>query len=116
MKKISCLIILVFTLTGCSVENGEKISSDSSIPTQMNQQQSGTDGVLVKINSDNVMAAGYDSIRKVMTVQFKNGSQYEYYEVEPELWASFLIAQPHPWSKVGYPRLVGEGYPYRRIQ
>jgi hypothetical protein len=50
-----------------------------------------------------------------MTVQFNNGYTYEYYGVQPELWNSFIAAQPHPWSQVGYPRLVEGGVPYKRI-
>ena len=50
-----------------------------------------------------------------MTVQFDNGALYEYYGVPLELWTSFIAAQPHPWSAVGYPRLVQGGIPYKRI-
>jgi len=52
----------------------------------------------------------------VMTVQFKNGALYEYYGVSPELWVSFVAAQPDPWSQIGYPRLVQAGLAYKRIR
>ena len=60
-------------------------------------------------------AAGYDAASKVMTVQFDNGSLYEYYGVPADLWTAFVAAQPHPWSQVGYPRLVQGGVPYKKI-
>jgi hypothetical protein len=52
----------------------------------------------------------------VMSVQFNNGSIYEYYEVPAELWNSFIAAQPNPWSTVGYSQLVQGGYSYKRVQ
>lgn len=75
----------------------------------------GTNGELISIQSDNVQMTGYDATTQTMKVQFDNGSLYEYYGVSPELWTAFLDAQPHPWSQVGYPRLVSGGVPYKRI-
>lgn len=75
----------------------------------------GTNGQLISIQSDNVRAAGYSEASMVMTVQFDNGALYEYYGVPAELWTTFVAAQPHPWSEVGYPRLVQGGIPYKRI-
>jgi hypothetical protein len=79
------------------------------------KEQVGTNGQLISIQSDNVRAAGYDEVLMVMTVQFDNGALYEYYGVPADLWTSFVAAQPHPWSQVGYPRLVQGGIPYKRI-
>ena len=76
----------------------------------------GTNGQLISIQSDNVRAAGYDANSMIMTVQFQNGYTYEYYGVPAEIWNDFFSAQPHPWSQVGYPRLVEAGIPYKRIR
>ncbi len=75
----------------------------------------GTKGELIPIASSNVTAAGFDADSLVMTVKFNNGSLYEYYNVPIGLWEDFVAAQPHPWSQVGYPRLVQGGISYRRI-
>ena len=75
----------------------------------------GTNGQLISIQSDNVSAAGYDETSLVMTVKFDNGAVYEYYGVPTDLWTSFIAAQPHPWSAVGYPGLVQGAIPYKRI-
>ena len=108
--------VLAFTLTACAslpTLNGETSSgvteqSENPIPI-------GTNGQLIYIQSDNVRAAGYDEGSMIMTVQFNNGSLYEYYGVPAELWTSFVAAQPNAWSQVGYPRLVRGGIPYKRI-
>ena len=110
------LAVFAFTLTACGslpTLNGESSSSD----TQESQaiESVGTKGQLISIQSDNVRAAGYDEASMVMTVQFDNGALYEYYGVPTDLWTSFVAAQPHPWSQVGYPRLVQAGIPYKRI-
>jgi len=94
-------------------------SDDSDSHTLSSKDQTvatiGTNGQLIAIQSDNVQAAGYDANSMVLTVQFDNGALYEYYGVPADLWTSFIAAQPHPWSQVGYPRLVQGGIPYKRI-
>ena len=111
MRKSLGFILLILALAGCGSQN--KIDD-----IQVNQSavsQIGTNGQLISIQSDNVRAAGYDEASRVMTVQFDNGALYEYYNVPTDLWTSFVAAQPHPWSQVGYPRLVQGGVLYKRI-
>lgn len=113
MIKGTLLLILLAGLNGC----GSQVKG-SNVPTstiQSSPQQVGTNGRLIAIQSDNVRAAGYDETSEVMTVQFKNGALYAYYGVPADLWAFFVSAQPHPWSQVGYPRLVQGGFPYKRL-
>lgn len=104
------VVLSIELLTGCggAIEN-------SSSPQVEAQKVVGTNGQLISIQSDNVQAAGYDANSMTMTVQFNNGYTYEYYGIPAELWNSFIAAQPHPWSQVGYPRLVQAGVPYKRI-
>ena len=110
MKRLAVLAICL-VLTGCGVSIKD-VSNDENSAVQ----RVGTNGQLISIQSDNVRAAGYDEASLVMTVQFDNGALYEYYGVPADLWTSFVAAQPHPWSQVGYPRLVqGGGIPYKRI-
>lgn len=105
-----------FLVTGCGVSSTSITASDEQSARVSEQiDQFGTNGQLISIQSDNVRAAGYDEASKVMTVQFDNGAIYEYYGVPADLWTSFVAAQPHPWSQVGYPRLVQGGLPYKRI-
>lgn len=111
MRKNLSFLMLIFALTGCASQN---ITNDSHT-AQSSTAQIGTNGQLISIQSDNVRAAGYDVNSMVMTVQFDNGALYEYYGVPADLWTSFVAAQPHPWSQVGYPRLVQGGIPYKRI-
>lgn len=111
-KKLSlcCVILfLLFPLSSCGSPSSEIVT------TKQESSAVGTDGQLISIQSDNVRAAGYDETSMVMTVQFDNGALYEYYEVTADLWTAFVAAQPHPWSQVGYPRLVQGGIPYKRI-
>lgn len=105
---ISCLV-----LSSCSTSQDSILETNSALvqPTTT----VGTNGQLIAIQSENVSAAGYNETTLVMTVQFDNGALYEYYGVSAELWTSFVSAQPHPWSQVGYPRLAQGGIPYKRI-
>ena len=110
MKRTFLLILSVGLLSGCG-----NSSEPASSPQVEAQTVVGTNGQLIAIESDNVRAAGYNASALIMTVQFNNGYTYEYYGVQPELWNSFIAAQPHPWSQVGHPRLVEGGVPYKRI-
>ena len=105
---------LVIGLSGCGnlVDTSESTTSNENTATQ----RVGTNGELISIQSSNVSAAGYDVASLVMTVMFKNGAVYEYYGVQPEVWNEFFAAQPHPWSQVGYSKLVQSGLPYKRIK
>lgn len=105
------LLLSIELLTGCGSP------SESEFIAQVESQSVvGTNGQLISVQSDNVQAAGYDSNSMTMTVQFNNGYTYEYYDIPAELWDSFIAAQPHPWSQVGYPRLVQAHVPYKRIR
>lgn len=107
-------VLLAILVSGCGT-NSDITQSTESIQSQ-GSTSVGTNGQLISIQSDNVRAAGYDAAVLVMTVQFNNGYTYEYYGVQPELWNSFIAAQPNPWSQVGYPRLVQAMIPYKRIR
>lgn len=111
MHKNLAILALILSLSGCG--NQDFRSENETLKNTVSQV--GTNGQLISIQSDNVRAAGYDEGSMVMTVQFDNGALYEYYGVPLELWTSFIAAQPHPWSAVGYPRLVQGGIPYKRI-
>ena len=104
------VLLSLFLLTGCG--GGE---NQTQSPQEVTQDIVGTSGQLIPIQSDNVQAAGYDANSMIMTVQFDNGYAYEYYGIPAELWNSFVAAQPHPWSQVGYPQLVEGGYHYKKI-
>jgi hypothetical protein len=110
---ITLFLALTFLLTGCA--NGTSSSGEISEREDNQVSRVGTEGQLIPIQSDNVRAAGYDAETLVMTVQFRNGYLYEYYGVSADVWTSFVVAQPNPWSQVGYPSLVQSGIPYKRI-
>jgi hypothetical protein len=115
--KFAILVLITSSLNllaACS--STSQGSNTISSQTISSAQQIGTKGELIPIHSDNVIAAGYDELSMVMAVQFSNGALYEYYGVPTNLWSSFLAAQPHPWSQVGYPELVRGGIPYKRIR
>lgn len=113
MKKIAglaCvpLLVLLVACGGGAPASTMTTETTTEIVTQSNTR-------LIPIQSDNVAAAGYDPTTQTMTVQFHEGSVYQYSPVPQSLWDDFVAAQPHPWSAVGYPRLVQAKVPYRRV-
>jgi hypothetical protein len=113
-SRFLAVFFVSLTLTSCSSSSDTNSQSNSSI--EQLPSSIGTNGDLIAIQSDNVQAAGYDEASMIMSVQFDNGAIYEYYGVPADLWTSFVAAQPHPWSQVGYPRLVKGAIPYKRIR
>lgn len=99
-------------ISGCASEGALDQHSESYSESQL---AIGNDVDLLVIESSNVRQAGYNSNTKILTIVFGNGFRYEYFDVPQNLWNDFLEAQPNPWSQVGYPRLVGQGYKYKRI-
>jgi hypothetical protein len=113
--KFCAICLCLILLASCAAES-PNLNADSLIAnTSPTQESIGTSGQLIAIESDNVSSAGYEASSMVMTVKFDNGALYEYYGVPADLWNAFIAAQPHPWSQVGYPRLVQSGVPYKRI-
>lgn len=112
---IQFLTGFALSLVLCGCVTSEDLNPEENSSQNQATSSVGTNGQLISIQSDNVSAAGYDESSMVMTVQFDNGALYEYYGVPADLWTSFVAAQPHPWSQVGYPRLVQGGIPYKRI-
>ncbi len=110
VKRTITLILFAGLVSGCG-NSSELVTS----PQKKVHALVGTNGQLIPIQSDNVLAAGYEINSMTMTVRFNNGYTYEYYGIAAEVWDSFLAAQPHPWSQVGYPQLVQAGVPYKRI-
>ena len=116
MKKLLSVILLAISLTGCAINDDNLEPSTETTDNSSDLESLGTNGLLISIVSDNVNAAGYDSDLQVMSIQFDNGALYEYFGVPYEVWRDFIAAQPHPWSQVGYPRLVQAGIPYKRVR
>jgi hypothetical protein len=103
------LLVHIAFLSACSIDETYRSTEGSS---QSYQYQ---DGLLISIESDNVSAAGYKKSTRTLTIVFDSGSIYEYYDVSESVWIDFLEAQPHPWSRVGYPQLVQGGVSYSKI-
>jgi hypothetical protein len=114
IRRLLFTIIFLMSLTSCS--EVDEVAATAGRESNAEAPSNSTQGALIAIDSNNVDAAGYDEDSMTMTVQFKNGYVYEYYGIPAELWNSFIAAQPHPWSQVGYPRLVQAGVPYKRIR
>jgi KTSC domain-containing protein len=54
-----------------------------------------------RIESEALNGASYDAVHRVLTIEFESGSVYQYFDIEPELFAALEAAQPHPWRVVG---------------
>lgn len=118
-RGVLAVALIGFIATGCAptdaAQAGSVGQSDAAPAVTSDSRAVGTGGDLIPIDSDNVAMAGYNDSTRVMTVLFDSARLYEYYDVPPQLWESFVAAQPDPWSLVGYPELVQGGYAYREI-
>jgi hypothetical protein len=53
---------------------------------------------MTPVNSTNILAIGYDPDSATLTISFKGGDEYEYYDVPQHEFDSFLAAE----TKGGY--------------
>jgi len=67
----------------------------------------------IAVASSNVRSIGYDSETRTLEVEFKGGSVYEYYDVEPEVYSEFMKAPSKGrflWNN------IRDVYDYQRIE
>ena len=118
-RSVTALALVGLVAAGCGssgTDDAPPVDSRAATGTDgLDTAGIGTGGELIPIDSDNVAMAGYDDSTRIMTVLFDSARLYEYYDVPPQLWESFVAAQPDPWSLVGYPQLVQGGYDYREV-
>ena len=108
----SLMLISLVAINACSIENPEQSAAATAPLIDLSQD---TKGELISIQSDNVSMAGYDASTQMMTVLFDDGNASWYQPVDQSTWTAFYLAQPHPWSQVGYPQLVQSGVPYGKL-
>ena len=111
-RLLAVVCVPVFVVLASCSQSGSIATVNSEVANQLPAQ---TSTGLISIQSDNVAAAGYDPATQTMTVKFLEGAVYQYAPVTQSIWDDFLAAQPHPWSAVGYPRLVEANVPYWRL-
>lgn len=46
-----------------------------------------------KVNSSNIVESRYDIEKKIMQVEFKNGSIYEYYDIPHAIYTRFRLSE-----------------------
>ena len=51
-----------------------------------------TDIVRTRVKSSNIFSIGYDPVNKILQVEFKKGSIYEYYDVPDTVYQNFMKA------------------------
>ncbi|HOH61206.1 MAG TPA: KTSC domain-containing protein [Bacilli bacterium] len=77
----------------------------------ISEQISGTT-INVEVQSSNLKFASYDTSTKVLTITFKNGSIYEYYEIPWALFTKFRMAKSH--GKF-FSKEISRNFKYKRI-
>jgi hypothetical protein len=51
-----------------------------------------TDILRTRVKSSNIFSIGYDPVNKILQVEFKKGSIYEYYDVPDNVYQNFMKA------------------------
>lgn len=110
------LVLAVFVLFGCHVPKQPMPTTTKGEQTNNRNIGLDTKGQLIEIRSDNVSRASYDAETETLVILFKTGAKYWYSPVPQSTWHEFYLAQPHPWSEVGYPKLVLAKIPHGRIE
>ena len=68
---------------------------------------------MIRVSSSNLWAVDYNPQTQTLTIQFRSGHIYEYYNVAQNVFEALLAAS----SKGKYHhRYIKDRYPYRRIR
>lgn len=51
------------------------------------------DIIRVRVKSSNIYSIGYDPVNKILQVEFRKGSIYEYYDVPDDIYKKFMNAE-----------------------
>lgn len=68
----------------------------------------------VPVRSTNLHSVGYDSTTRLLTIEFQNGSVYDFEDVPQELHAELMKAESH--GKFFHSRIRNAGFRGRRIR
>lgn len=68
---------------------------------------------MIPVSSSNLKAIAYDTLHHILTIEFHNGSIYEYYNVPPHIYEGLLYA---PSKGKYHHRYIKNNYPYKRIK
>ena len=68
----------------------------------------------VPVASSNLQCVGYDETTRTLTIEFRNGSVYEYADVPPEVHDELMHAESH--GKYFHRQIRNAGYKTRRVQ
>lgn len=70
----------------------------------------------VPVESSNLSAVGYDPASQVLTVQFRNGSEYRYRNVPPELHVGLMAAESKGSYFAQHVKAHPDRYPFERVR
>jgi hypothetical protein len=91
--------------------NTHKFSYQARADTSHSAKSSRLDIPRVRVKSSNLYAVGYDKDRKVLQIEFRSGSVYQYYDVPESIFTGLLNAG----SKGRYFNSKIGGYRYESV-
>lgn len=68
---------------------------------------------MVPLESEALVAAGYDAATRTLRLQFEHGGLYDYYDVPPRVYQG-LLTDEHPWTTWG--DHIKASYRFSRLQ
>lgn len=89
-----CLSLASLSLFS-SCETSDVSKSPSEIAKPLSETEKSRQIERVPVTSSNLQSVGYDAVSQKLTVEFRNGSVYEYGNVPPEVHAELMQAKSH---------------------
>jgi hypothetical protein len=65
------------------------------------------------VSSSNIRSAGYEPETKILEIEFRNGSIYQYLDVEAHIYQSLISAASHGQY---FASTIKDNYRYLRVQ
>lgn len=98
------MLTSVLFLSSCGPSDGAKPQSEIAKPSEAQR---------VPVTSSNLQSVGYDTASRILTIEFRNGSVYQFAEVPPEVHAELTNAKSH--GKYFHSRIRNAGFTSNRV-
>lgn len=104
VSALFCLLLAsIALLTSCGPNEVAKPLSEAAKPEARR----------IPVTSTHLQSVGYDASSRILTVEFRNGSIYEYENVPPEVHAELMTADSH--GKYFHRHIRSAGFAAQRI-
>jgi hypothetical protein len=102
--QVSLALVLLVMVSSCGPSDAAKSTAEIARPRRAER---------TPVTSSNLQSVGYDEESRTLTIEFRNGTVYEYADVPSEVHDELMNAESH--GRYFHRRIREAGYKTRRL-